>query len=190
MSCSQMQALKLGRVDIVAYPDIVRRTTRHGHEDVSSSSAISAALVTTTCTPLRKHHLQTYTHMLSHPRALGRTKHFHASLKRTSDKCKCHTTPTESLWRLCCVSFAGLPTLATAGAANLVPFEATRAACKSGSKIPHTTELVNRSYKLHMLVGMRGGPVWQQIRPSLPLPNRTAASADAMRYARSQLHFW
>lgn len=78
--------------------------------------------------------------------ALVGTKHLHASLKCTSGQSANATRPRglspSQAQRLCSVSFAGSPHAARAGAANLVPFEASRA---RKYRIPY--KLLNRSYK-------------------------------------------
>jgi hypothetical protein len=81
------------------------------------------------------------------------------------------------------VSLAGLPTLSEAGAANLVPFEASRQLSSAARKYRIPQELLNRSYKpttwpWHVAWNARGGVVCLQ-RTWLSLPNRTAIAADA-----------
>lgn len=85
------------------------------------------------------------------------------------------------------MSLPGLPTLATAGAANLVPLEASRA---RKYRIPQ--KLLNRSYKQHAHdvacpPGMHARPPFGCSETWPSLPNRTALTADPTALIDTQL---
>ena len=115
-------------------------------------------------------------HPPSHPRP-SQTKHLHASLKRTSGREQIMPTlPRESPFVTSSEAvqreFPWPPHAATAGAANLVPFEASRAVLPPAARkyrIP--LELLNRSYKTRP---RRCMPAWNARGPAVWLQRNVA----------------